>query len=96
MIDATGISTCTGTIVRWSEIVAVSAHKVDAKTRFLTYLVFGHECGEFLEFMNEDPDFQAIIDSLDRFLNLSQGWRSKLEAATPQDDILELWKRPAR
>lgn len=95
MIDATGISTRSGIHVTWPEIVAVSAHKIDAKTKVLTYLVFDHECGKYLEYTNEDPEFQTVIDSLDRFLDLPHGWRTQLEAATPHDEILELWKRQA-
>lgn len=94
MIDATGVLTKDGIGMTWAEIVAVSAHTIDAKTKILTYLVFNHECGEFLEFASEDPEFQMIIDSLDSFLDLPDGWRTQLETATPDNGILELWRRP--
>ena len=94
MIDATGISTSSGISVTWGEIVAVSAHKIDAKTKVVTYLVFDHECGECLEIMDGEPEFQSVIESLDHFLDLPDGWRTQLEAATADDEILELWRRP--
>ena len=46
MIDETGISSSEGLHIAWSELVSVSAHKIDAMTKELTYLVFDHECGE--------------------------------------------------
>jgi len=54
MIDEIGISNTDGIKMPWSDIVAVSVHKLDLVTRTLTYLVFGHECGEYLEFTDEE------------------------------------------
>ena len=93
MIDTTGVSSSNGISMAWPQIVAVSAHKIDAKTKILTYLVFDHECGEYMEFTNEDPEFQAIVDGLDRYLELPSGWKGRIDAATPEDGILELWKK---
>ncbi len=93
MISANGISTNSGINITWDEIVSISSHKIDAMTKVLTYLVFDHECGEYLEFTNEDSEFQSIIDALDDYLSLPNGWKKAIKEATPDDGIIELWTK---
>ena len=93
MLNESGLSTNTGISITWDEIIAVWSYKIYAKTKILTYLLFDNECGEYVEFTNDDPEFKHIIDNLDNFLALPSGWKNKIETADLKDGIIELWRK---
>ena len=93
MIDQTGVSLPDGRGIRWDEVATVSAYKIDAIHTTDTYLTFDTEYGEYLEIMSEEAEFQEVMAALDRFLNLPEGWRARVEAATPDEDPIQLWSK---
>lgn len=93
MIDDTGILDSTGIIMRWEDLVSVSAYKVDAITSIITYIVFDHECGEYLEITDGNSIYELFIENLHKHLEIPSTWHEVLSDALPGDDAIEIWTR---
>ncbi|MEM6822065.1 MAG: hypothetical protein AAF558_09010 [Verrucomicrobiota bacterium] len=91
MIDHQGITSSSGVTLSWSELTSITVYKIDAKIKVLTYLTFHHDSGDFLEFTNEDAEYQVIFNHLDSFIDLADSWRNRIESLKPEEPLIQLW-----
>ena len=87
IFDENSLSTPSGSSIRWDEVVAVHAEKIDAITHELTTIILDHECGESVEFQIDDAGFDSLKDELVNLLPLPNNWFDLVVNLAPRSGI---------
>ena len=86
-LDESELITTRGTSIRWDEVVAVHANKIDAMTHSVTMLTLDHECGEFIEIPTGEDGFEALRDHLGEYLPLPADWYQQIESLDTGESV---------
>ena len=78
-IDEQQLTTPFGTSIRWDEVVAVHAHRIDAITHSVTMITLDHVCGEFVEFDTDEDGFDTVRENMAKYLPLPVDWFNLVE-----------------
>ena len=79
----------------WSEVRAVSVHKLDLIDSKRLVLVIDTPAGEHLGFDEQFQGFEeAVIELAARLPGFPSDWRERAAALKPHDPVPELWRSP--
>ena len=78
--------------IRWSEILAVSAYKLDCVTEIDTVVTLDFEFGEYLELSSSFPGFEPVLSVIATKIPLQSDWRGRMAALSPEDPPVLLWR----